>query len=139
MVKLFSTYNKLPTQLTDLTVVLKQINNSRKYKFALTNNKLHSTILAGKGNVETIYCDISLNNNQLVLQTGLTYNFRVLFIIIPLALTLVFVMLCLNGHYSNYLAMAIVLYLLAYLILLLVVIIKNYDIKQELKKYGVIN
>lgn len=142
MFKPFATYNKLPTQATNLKAVLKKINNSRKYEFKLNNNNLHANILAGNFNIEMMYCNISLIENQLILQTGLSKMAVFLFVFgWPLAFLGV-VLFNLKSNYQQHVSIigigVGVTFLLSYLIARVVLAIKNHSIKQELKKCGLI-
>jgi hypothetical protein len=142
MFKPFATHNKLNTQAPNLKAVLKKINNSRKYEFKLDNNQLHANILAGNFNIEMMYCNIRLNENQLILQTGLSKIAIFLFVFgWPLAFLGV-VLFNLKSNYQQHVSIIGIgvgaIFLLSYLISRLVITIKNRSIKQELKKYNLI-
>jgi len=138
----FAVSSKLLTQLPNLKAVSKKINNSRKYEFKLNNNQLHANILAGNFNIEMIYCNISLNEKQIRLQTG--FSAIAVFIcvfgwpIFFLGITLY----NLKGSYYEHLNIigigVGVTFAVSYLISCVVISVINHNVKQELKKYAVI-
>ena len=142
MLKPFATYNKLPTQAPNLKAVLKKLNNSHKYAFKLNNNQLHTNILAGNFNIEMIYCDISLHENQLTLQTSLSKVAIFLFVFgWPLAFLGVILFNLKNNYHQHINIIAIgvgVTFAICYLISRVVITVINHRIKQELKKCGLI-
>ena len=142
MFKPFATHNKLPTQAPNLKAVLKKLNNSSKYEFKLNNNNLHANVLAGNFNIEMIYCDISLTENQLILQTSLSNVAVFLFVFgWPLAFLGVILFNLKSDYYQhiNIIGMGVgVTFIICYLISRVVITVINHRIKQELKKHGLI-
>ena len=143
MVKPFATHNKLPTQAPNLKTVFKKINTSRKYEFKLNNNQLHASILAGNFNTEMIYCDISLHENQLILQTKLSKVAIFLFVFgWPLAF-LGIILFNLKSNYNQYINIIGIgvglTFVVSYLIARVAITVINHRVKQELKKCELIN
>src|ERR1700757_1729038 len=138
----FAISNKLLTQLPNLKVVSKKINNSRKYEFKLNNNQLHANILAGNFDIEMIYSNISLFENQLTLQTGFSNIAVFLFMFCWPGFFLGITLYNLKGSYYQHLNIIGIgvglTFAISYIISLVVMSVINHNIKQELKKYGVI-
>ncbi|HXU27401.1 MAG TPA: hypothetical protein VN698_09230 [Bacteroidia bacterium] len=138
----FAISNKVPTQLPNLKAVSKKINNSRKYQFKPNNNQLHASILQGNFKIEMVYSNLSLNENQLTLQTGFTKAAVFLFMFCWPIFFLGITLYNLKGnYYQNLNIMGIgvgATFAISYIISLIVMSVINYNLKQELKKYGVI-